>query len=148
MQVKAIREHSATVIWLHGLGGDGKEWIDMAEALHVPWAKFIMPAAQPVPLDLWQGSETSAWFDLSPGAYNVHSNSMNAMPEVIARIYRKIQPDFDKIESSAALVRELVRKVLSFLVAALTYCCFRDARQCAHGEGACIHCCQGRAQSA
>jgi len=64
-------------------------------------------------LDLWQGSETSAWFDLSPGAYNVHSNSMNAIPEVISRIYRKIQPDFDKIESSAALIRELVRKVLA-----------------------------------
>lgn len=86
--------------------------MDMAEALHLPWAKFIIPASQPVALDLLQGKETSAWFDLSPGAYNVHSNSMNAVPEVISRIYSKIQPDFEKIETSAALVRELVRKVL------------------------------------
>jgi len=78
----------------------------------MPWVKFVFPASQPVPLDLWDGKETSAWFDLSPGAYQVHSNSMNAVPSVISRIYSKIQPDGDKIQTSAALVQELIRKVV------------------------------------
>ena len=30
-----MREHSATVIWLHGLGGDGQEWKDMVIYLTV-----------------------------------------------------------------------------------------------------------------
>jgi len=110
MHTVKSRDHTATVIWLHGLGGQGKEWTEMAEALHMPWVKFVFPASQPVPLDLWDGRETSAWFDLSPGAYQVHSNSMNAVPSVISRIYSKIQPDCEKIETSAALVQELVRK--------------------------------------
>ena len=111
-----MRDHSATVIWLHGLGGDGMEWSDMAEALHMPWTKFVFPASHPAPLDLWEGTEISSWFDLSPGAFQVHSNSMNAVPEVISRIYSKIQPDCAKIETSAALVQELVRKVSSYEV--------------------------------
>ena len=111
VQVKAKRDHSATVIWLHGLGGKGSEWAELPEVLHMPWVKFVFPASQPMPLDLWDGQEQSAWFDLSTGTYQVHSNSLNAVPEVISRIYSKIQPDLDKIETSAALVQELVRKV-------------------------------------
>jgi predicted esterase len=115
VQVKAVRDHSATVIWLHGLGGQATEWTALPEALHMPWAKFIFPASHAVALDLWDGKETNAWFDLSPAAYQVHSNSMNAVPEIISRIYSKIQPDLDKIETSAALVQELVRKVIVLL---------------------------------
>lgn len=88
----------------------------MAEAMHLPWAKYIFPASHPAPLDLWEGKEISSWFDLSPGAYQVHSNSMNAVPEIISRIYSKIQPDCAKIETSAALVQELVRKVELFIL--------------------------------
>ena len=82
----------------------------MPAALHVPWLKFVFPASQPVPVDLWEGQETRAWFDLSPGTYQVHSNSMNAMPAVISRIYSKIQPDTANIETSTALIQELVRQ--------------------------------------
>ena len=108
-----MRDHSATVIWLHGLGGEGQEWMSMAEALHMPWAKFIFPKSRPVPLELWDGQRESAWFDLSPGTYQVHCNSMNAVPSVISRIYSKIQADDGNIDTSAALVQELVRQVLS-----------------------------------
>ena len=111
-QVKAKRDHTATVIWLHGLGGTGSEWTELPEVLHMPWVKFVFPASQPMRLDLWDGQEQSAWFDLSTGTYQVHSNSLNAVPEVISRIYSKIQPDLDRIETSAALVQELVRKVI------------------------------------
>ena len=43
--VEASEEATATVIWLHGLGDDGKEWERLAEKTAVPWAKFIMPNA-------------------------------------------------------------------------------------------------------
>jgi hypothetical protein len=78
----------------------------------MPWIKFVFPASHPVECDLWGGNKVSAWFDLSPAAYQVHSNSMNALPEIISRIFRKIQPDGNKIDAATALVQELVRKVL------------------------------------
>eukprot|EP00960_Hanusia_phi_P061315 764808-Hanusia_phi.AAC.2 len=43
--VEATEEHTATVIWLHGLGDSGKEWTKLASAISVPWAKFVFPTA-------------------------------------------------------------------------------------------------------
>ena len=47
--VDAAEEHTATVIWLHGLGDSGKEWTKLASAISVPWAKFVFPTASRQP---------------------------------------------------------------------------------------------------
>ncbi|KAJ1488591.1 hypothetical protein T484DRAFT_1782871 [Baffinella frigidus] len=39
--VKASQKQSATVILLHGIAGSGADWVPLAEALHLRWAKFI-----------------------------------------------------------------------------------------------------------
>jgi hypothetical protein len=38
-------DHSATVIWLHGLGDSGYGWAPVAEQLGMPWVKFLFPTA-------------------------------------------------------------------------------------------------------
>lgn len=44
--VGPVRQHSATVIWLHGHAGDtAKGWASTAQTLQVPWCKFLFPIA-------------------------------------------------------------------------------------------------------
>ncbi len=37
--------HSATVVWLHGLGADGHDFAPIVPALTLPWVRFVFPHA-------------------------------------------------------------------------------------------------------
>lgn len=54
--VDAKGKHTATIIWLHGLGGTGSDWVGMCEALRLPWVKFVLPTAKRAPTGLWNGT--------------------------------------------------------------------------------------------
>lgn len=58
-------EHTATVIWLHGLGDSGFGWAPVAAQLEMPWVKFLFPTAPVQPVSLNMGMEMPAWFDLT-----------------------------------------------------------------------------------
>lgn len=56
-----------TVIWLHGLGADGHDFLDIVPELHLPEAlavRFIFPHAPVRPVTLNGGFPMRAWFDL------------------------------------------------------------------------------------
>ena len=56
-----------TVIWLHGLGADGHDFIPIIPELRLPSTlavKFIFPHAPIRPVTLNNGYEMRAWFDL------------------------------------------------------------------------------------
>lgn len=56
-----------TVIWLHGLGADGHDFVDIVPELHLPEAlavRFIFPHAPVRPVSLNGGLPMRAWFDL------------------------------------------------------------------------------------
>ena len=55
---------TATVIWLHGLGADGHDFVPIAERLGLPHLKFIFPHAPYRPVTLNQGYEMRAWYDI------------------------------------------------------------------------------------
>eukprot|EP00277_Geminigera_cryophila_P033637 CAMPEP_0173130894 /NCGR_PEP_ID=MMETSP1102-20130122/60312_1 /TAXON_ID=49646 /ORGANISM="Geminigera sp., Strain Caron Lab Isolate" /LENGTH=509 /DNA_ID=CAMNT_0014042097 /DNA_START=1 /DNA_END=1530 /DNA_ORIENTATION=+ len=63
--VDATDTATATVIWLHGLGDEGKEWNRLAEKTGVPWAKFVFPSA-PMQECTISEMQTNAWYDI-PG---------------------------------------------------------------------------------
>jgi len=62
--IDATDKASTTVIWLHGLGDDGKEWSRLAEKVSVNWAKFIFPTAPDQQSSLAQMS-TNSWYDVT-----------------------------------------------------------------------------------
>jgi lysophospholipase-2 len=62
--VEATEDASCTVIWLHGLGDDGKEWSRLAEKVSVPWAKFIFPTAPYQDCEI-SGMDTNSWYDVA-----------------------------------------------------------------------------------
>jgi phospholipase/carboxylesterase len=56
-----------TVIWLHGLGADGHDFLDIVPELHLPdtlAVRFIFPHAPIRPVSLNNGLPMRAWFDI------------------------------------------------------------------------------------
>src|SRR4029077_18263777 len=61
---------AASVIWLHGLGADGNDFVPIVRELALPAAlsiRFVFPHAPIRPVTLNNGFRMRAWYDLSAG---------------------------------------------------------------------------------
>src|SRR3990167_754077 len=90
-----IEEHppiKKSLIWLHGLGADGNDFVPIVPELNLPpslGVRFIFPHAPIMPVTINNGFEMRAWFDIY--ALNIDS---------------KI--DLQGIKQSAALIEEII----------------------------------------
>ena len=58
-----------SVIWLHGLGADGSDFVPVAEAMHLPAAvRYIFPHAPMRPVTINGGFVMRAWYDILASA--------------------------------------------------------------------------------
>ncbi|RWS04352.1 Acyl-protein thioesterase 1-like protein [Dinothrombium tinctorium] len=57
-------KHSATIIFLHGLGDTGHGWASTIAQIKPSFAKCICPTAPRMPVTLNGGFEMPSWFDL------------------------------------------------------------------------------------
>lgn len=63
-----------SMIWLHGLGASGDDFVPVAEALQLPQAmRHIFPHAPQIPVTLNNGFVMPAWYDI----YNADATSWN-----------------------------------------------------------------------
>ncbi|KAJ1552639.1 hypothetical protein HK405_010561, partial [Cladochytrium tenue] len=64
--VPAAGRHSASIIFLHGLGDSGEGWVPAAVQLSasLPHVKFVLPSAPAIPLTMANGGLVPAWFDI------------------------------------------------------------------------------------
>ncbi len=63
-----VGAHCSTVIWLHGLGADGYDFVSMPEALRLPpglGIRFIFPHAPVREVSVNGNMKMRAWFDIS-----------------------------------------------------------------------------------
>ncbi|WWC63891.1 acyl-protein thioesterase 1 [Kwoniella dejecticola CBS 10117] len=67
LKVSPKEAHTATVIFLHGLGDSGHGWLPVAKLLwsSFPNVKWILPHAPQIPIMLNGGMRMPGWFDLS-----------------------------------------------------------------------------------
>ncbi|KAI6039825.1 Alpha/Beta hydrolase protein [Pisolithus marmoratus] len=72
--VPAVEKHTATIIFVHGLGDSGHGWKAAAETLgknpslqHVKW---VLPHAHSRPVTVSNGKQVPAWFDICLHALN------------------------------------------------------------------------------
>ncbi|ORX39168.1 Phospholipase/carboxylesterase/thioesterase [Kockovaella imperatae] len=67
LKVSPKEAHTATIIFLHGLGDSGQGWLPVAKALwsNFPGLKWILPHAPLQPVTINQGMRMPSWFDLS-----------------------------------------------------------------------------------
>lgn len=54
----------ASVIWLHGLGADGHDFVPVVEMLDLPNIRFILPHAPYRNVTINNGYEMRAWYDI------------------------------------------------------------------------------------
>ena len=62
--VKPTAKHTASVIFLHGLGDNGYGWSEGFEEIKESHIKYIFPNAPEMPVSLNGGFKMPAWFDL------------------------------------------------------------------------------------
>lgn len=65
--VKTAKKTEYTIIWLHGLGADGNDFVPLVPELRLPESltiKFIFPHAPVRPITLNNGYEMRAWYDM------------------------------------------------------------------------------------
>jgi len=85
----------STVIWLHGLGADGRDFVPIVPELRLPDAlgvRFIFPHADVRPVTINNGYPMRAWYDitsLSPGG----RGDAAGLPESVARVRARIESE-------------------------------------------------------
>lgn len=57
-------KHTATIIFLHGLGDTGHGWASTMASIRPPHVKVICPTANKMPVSLNSGFQMPSWFDL------------------------------------------------------------------------------------
>jgi phospholipase/carboxylesterase len=89
-------QHS--IIWLHGLGADGEDFVPIAEEMELPVAvRYIFPHAPMRPVTSNGGYVMRAWYDILVGA---------ASAEISANIGR--QEDVGGIRASQTEIEKLI----------------------------------------
>ncbi|MBW2940987.1 alpha/beta hydrolase [Zhongshania aquimaris] len=86
----------AAVIWLHGLGASGHDFVPVVPHLGLPdnhGIRFVFPHAPEIPITINGGMVMPGWYDI-----------------LAMSIEREI--DLEQIESSAAAVRDLIQREL------------------------------------
>lgn len=70
----------ASVIWLHGLGADGNDFVSVVRELKLPDnlpIRFIFPHAPMRPVSINGGYVMRAWYDLGQGPNGLQSNEQD-----------------------------------------------------------------------
>jgi phospholipase/carboxylesterase len=71
LEVETAPSPRAAVIWLHGLGADGYDFVDIVPALRLPASlgvRFVFPHAPMRPVTINQGMVMRAWYDVRDDA--------------------------------------------------------------------------------
>jgi phospholipase/carboxylesterase len=94
IEIETARQPDAAVIWMHGLGDDGRGWSEVVPSLQLPAdlrVRFLFPHAPVMPVTINQGMRMRAWYDVR--AANITERA-----------------DVDGVRSSQRLVDALVER--------------------------------------
>jgi phospholipase/carboxylesterase len=88
IEINPIQQANACVIWLHGLGADGQDFVPVVNRLNLPHICFRLPHAPYKKVSLNNGYEMRAWYDIyglngtapqDADGINVTKNEIDAM---------------------------------------------------------------------
>ena len=87
VEINPAQTAQHSIIWLHGLGADGYDFVSMAEALNLPaeWAvRFVFPHAPLRPVSINQGYTMRAWYDIKSAEIDNHFDEENVLHSIRA----------------------------------------------------------------
>ncbi|MEY4729285.1 MAG: Carboxylesterase 2 [Pseudomonadota bacterium] len=96
----------ASVIWLHGLGADGNDFVSVVRELKLPDSlplRFIFPHAPMRPVSVNGGHVMRAWYDLSQGPSGMKSNE-NDIRASQSEIYKLIEREISRGVASDKII--------------------------------------------
>ena len=67
IEIDSAPNPTAAIIWMHGLGADGNDFVPMVRELdlsHCPAIRFIFPHAQTMPVTINGGYVMRSWYDI------------------------------------------------------------------------------------
>jgi hypothetical protein len=67
IELSTTEHPAAAVIWMHGLGADGNDFVPIVRELDLsgcPGIRFIFPHAEPMPVTINGGYVMRAWYDI------------------------------------------------------------------------------------
>jgi phospholipase/carboxylesterase len=67
IEIETAPSPSASIIWMHGLGADGHDFVDIVPELHLParpGIRFVFPHAPMRPVTINGGYVMRAWYDI------------------------------------------------------------------------------------
>src|SRR5690348_1670549 len=73
IEIETAPDPDAAVIWLHGLGDDGRGWSEIVPALGLPSTvrvRFLCPHAPVMPVTINRGYPMRAWYDIRENDFN------------------------------------------------------------------------------
>ncbi|HTS22794.1 MAG TPA: alpha/beta fold hydrolase [Casimicrobiaceae bacterium] len=73
IEIETAANPNAAVIWLHGLGADGNDFVPIVPELGLPRtlaARFVFPHAPVRPVTINNGMRMRAWYDISAADFN------------------------------------------------------------------------------
>ena len=68
IEIETAPQPTASVIWLHGLGADGRDFVPIVPELRLPSdlaVRFVFPHAPHRPVTINRGSVMRAWYDIA-----------------------------------------------------------------------------------
>lgn len=75
IMLESGKQPQHSIIWLHGLGADGQDFVPMVDELNLPVAmRYIFPHAPQRPVTVNGGLVMRAWYDISPQDINTQQD--------------------------------------------------------------------------
>ena len=91
IELPASGTHTWTIIWMHGLGADGNDFVPVARALGFQNVKYVFPNAPVAPVTLNYGMAMRSWYDIK---------TLDVVPD---------RESYDDVVASAEAINELIR---------------------------------------
>jgi len=94
VELKTGSLHTHTIIWMHGLGADGNDFVPIVNELKLPEGKhikFIFPHAPERPVTINNGYVMRAWYDISNTNCEDELGIRNSQKAIDALIENEIQ---------------------------------------------------------
>lgn len=99
VEIETAKHPTASVIWLHGLGADGNDFVPIVGEIRLPQAaiRFVFPHAPVQPVTINGGMHMRAWYDIKDGAIRSEDESgvrasQGLVEKLIAREKRRGTP--------------------------------------------------------
>lgn len=92
------------IVWLHGLGADGNDFVPIAQALNLPFAvRYIFPHAPHRPVSVNAGHVMRAWYDIDFGAHGIRQDDAH-IEESVREVSSLLRGQCERGIASARIV--------------------------------------------